>query len=337
MGLLLTNIGSNDPVATTLGLMGLAVMPVFAASQAGPVAWLLATLVYGGLVSLLLRALRPVLWSATWEDSVRALPLPLAHLRRSDRLVLGVALAPVVVGWGTGWAVWAAHAPDTRWAAAAGLVFALGGAYGAGGRLLRAWRNPTRPQPASARPAGAAATPPRPSTPLRTWRALVWLALWQGPAWRTGRWLAGGAALLLAGGGCALFAWPLQLPWTLAVLSLACQVWMTRAQALADEELAPLLARAANHFPLASGQLQRWQQAAVLLPGWALICLLTAGAGWAAPAGLLRPAVLCAWGLCLLGTSGVSLRWPPAEVSNRSARWWLFSVLLLALSSEVLV
>ena len=77
--------------------------------------------------------------------------------------------------------------------------------------------------------------------------------------------------------------------------------------------------------------------ARVLLPGWALICLLTAGAGWAAPAGLLRPAVLCAWGLCLLGTSGVSLRWPPAEVSNRSARWWLFSVLLLALSSEVLV
>lgn len=336
MALLLANIGSNDPVATTLGLLGLGVMPLFAASQAGLPAWCLATAVYGGLISLLLRALRPVLWSARWLDSTQALPLPAASLRHSDRLVLGVALAPVALLLVTGWAVWASHAPDRRWAAAAAVASALAAAYGVGCRLLRAWRSPPAPLRATLRQARATATLPRLSAPLPAWRALVWQAWWQGPAQRTGRWLLGGAALLLGMGVWASFTWPAQLPWTLAVTSLGSWVWLTRAQALSDEQLAPLLVVAATHLPLTATRLQRWRQLSVLAPAWSLVSLLGGLAAMAAPTGLLRPTVLCAWWLCLLAMFTLEVMWPPAEVANRSARWWLFSVVLVALSSEVL-
>jgi hypothetical protein len=336
MALLLANIGSNDPVATTLGLIGLAVMPLFAASQAGPLTWCVVTLAYGAVISLLLRALRPVLWSDSWVDSVRALPVSPASLRRSDRLILVVALTPVAALLGTGWAVWTSHAPGTRWAAAAAIGCALAGAGAAGVWLLRRWRNPAQPRQTTASQPHQGMLAGRLVRPLPAWRALVWLALWHGPGQRTGRWGAGGAGLILGLGGGAICAWPAHLPWALAATSLGSWIWLTRTATVAEEELAPLLALAASHLPLPAARLRRWQHWTVLGPAWALVSALAVLAAWAAPAGLLRPAVWCAWWLSLLTLMALEVVWPPPEVANRSARWWFFSVLLCALSSEVL-
>jgi hypothetical protein len=332
-GLALANVGSDDPVATTLGFVGLLVMPVFAASQAGVAAWLGVTLGYAALISLLLRALRPVLWAAAWQEAVHALPVTAQALRRSDSQVLLIALTPLAVLLAGAWGVWAVHAPALRLAAAASLGVALGLGFTAGSWLVQGWR---------ALPRAPRAAPPdrllnaTVLTPLPAWRALLWTAQWRGPARRTGRWTAGGLLLLCGLGLPALWRWPAQLPWTLATLSATGLVWLSRANALSREELGPLLLLASAHLPLPARTLAHWRQVQVLLPAFGVLSLLSLTAAAAAPAALWRPGVLLLW----WGAQGciytLEVAWPPAQRSDPSARWWLCLVLLLALSSEVL-
>lgn len=337
-GLLLANVGSDDPVATTLGLIGLLALPVFAASQAGGLAWGLVTLAYAGLISLLLRALRPVLWASTWQEGLQALPVPLRALQRSDTQVLLAALAPLAALLACAWWVWAGHAPGASLSAGASLLVALALGLAAGHGLLRGWRShggqraPTSLQ-RMPRLAQSRLTLLAPQT---AWQALLWRPLWLGPAQRTGRWQAGGVLLLGGLGSLAVWRWPAQLPWTLAAFSAASLVWLSRANALSREELGPLLARAAEHLPLPAAALGRWRQAQVLLPALVLISGLAVLAALAAPAALWRPQVLLLWWLVQVVVYTLEVTWPPAQRADESARWWFCLVLLLALSSEVL-
>lgn len=285
----------------------------------------------------LLRALRPMLWSAAWRDSEAALPLVASAVRRSDAAVSALALLLWWAVQGLGMANVLLQNPawlrSARWAAPAALLFAqvLGWALGlrglqaargmAVGRLRRSV-------------VGSAVSATAPSA-RPWWWALLVLPVWRGTARAFGLWWASSVVLLILpslllwgqpGWASAIFA-----AWSVAALALT-----SRLSHLSRLALGPLLQLGASTLPLSLVAMERARRWQLLLPALGGAALLLASALLGPQAAQFRPAVLASWAL----VAALSVWWasgqPPRQADEAALRWLLSLVIQLALSTEVL-
>lgn len=301
------------------------VLPLFRALAASWAAGALVLVLQAVAGAGVVWALRPLLLPQRWLEAERALPIPGPVCRRSDAMLVGLALLPLLALYAGGAAsVLGADPAWLRPRAAAALVALLGAATGsvALGVLLLQWRRRPPHHRFATAPAGRRGG-------ARPWPVvLLWLPLRRGPARRLGAVLGAGTLLLglpLAG----LVRWPQGGGWWLAALAGAGWLLATRAASLVHQDLLPLLAET-TMLPLPPRRLRR---SATLLP---VLPLLPAHAllPWLLPPA--RPAVLLPFVLAALGTAATLAAWPPVDPETHAARWLLALVLLLALASEVL-
>ena len=354
----LIGAGSDSPLAVVAGVAAWTVLPLFrAASQP----WALAgvVLLQSALGGVLVWAMRPLLWDVRWRSVERALPIPRRLLRRSDASVVALGLLPLLALYSIGAAAWWVQRPvwllPWAWRAGAGWMLMLGGSWIAGWAVMQAWRRagprPLRPLRAfgpalivlpdgAARRADARAAWPGlgarnlvPRRPQAWWWAL---ALWRGPARRTGvaalagslglaAWVLGGAAW---GPGSGLAAWQ---GWWLAGFAALGLIVSSRVSQLSRAEYQPLIAACAV-LPLSLAGLQRRRAAWALLPLGLPLALLAALLPWPG----LRLPVAVAYLAANLAASTWEVAVPSTDPAARASRWGVWLVLLLALASEVM-
>ncbi|MBU6260377.1 MAG: hypothetical protein KGO01_18345, partial [Burkholderiales bacterium] len=127
VAMLVVGAGTVSAVQIVLAAAAWFVLPLFRAAAQG--AWLAPALTAQALLGLgAVWALRPLLWPAAWAESERALPLPPAVTRASDRRLVALALLPLFILEAIGAAVLIAHDPPwlhpVRGRAVAALVLA---------------------------------------------------------------------------------------------------------------------------------------------------------------------------------------------------------------------
>lgn len=319
---LVVGAGANSPAHAIAGVAAWSVMPIFAAAQHG-LAWLLAALLLQALLGLgCVWGLRSLLWPPRWRETEAALPIDPREQRRSDLVVVAVALLPLALLQAAGAG---ALLTSQRSGAAAVLALAVANvsALGLGVALLQRMRRPVGSGVVHA--SRTAAGPVRGAWPL----SLLLRPLWRGPARRSGLWLLQGSALLMLP-GCVLALWPVAVPWCLATVALVALMLATRLQTLSREEFMPLFDAAAV-LPLWPARLEHGRVALCLLPLLPAALALLPGLARAA----LRPGVLLAYGVALCGACALEVLSQPREPSDKAARWLFSLVLCLALASEV--
>jgi hypothetical protein len=162
--------GAASFTTIVMGAAAWLVLPLFYAASKGPwllPAWALQTLFGLGLIW----GLRHLLWPLAWAEAERALPIEPTHSRRSDAVVVGVALLPLFVLYAAGAAALVGQDPAWLWPsrglALVALVASGAASLGLGVWLLQRQRRatraralgtaPPRDQPALALVTGAAA------------------------------------------------------------------------------------------------------------------------------------------------------------------------------------
>ena len=351
--------GSDSPVASVAGAAAWALLPLLrAASQ--PWALIGMVLLQSALGGLLVWAMRPLLWNARWRSTECALPIGRWQLRRADAAVVALGLLPLAALYTLGAAVWWAQHPawlqPWAWQAGAAWLLVLLGSWLAGIAVLQGWRlsspRPLRPggpwaaaaaAPAAgqggAAPANAAGQPGRPSAALVLRRPQAWwwaLALWRGPARRTG------VAALLGGLGLAgwvvagavwgprsgLAAWQ---GWWLAGFGALGLIVTTRVNLLSRADFQALIDACAA-LPLSRPAWAARRAAWALLPLVLPLALLAASMPWPE----LRAPVAGAYLAANVAASAWEVAWPGSDPAARASRWGVWLVLLLALASAVM-
>ena len=357
----LIGAGSDSPVAIVAGVAAWTVLPlVRAASQP----WALAgmVLLQSMLGGLLVWAMRPLLWNARWRSVERSLPIPGRLLRRSDASVVALGLLPLLALYSIGAAAWWVQRPAwlLPWVlqAGAGWLLMLAGSWLAGWAVMQAWRRagprPLRPlrahwafgPPLIALPDGTvprvdapAGWPGLGATNLLPRRPQAWwwaLALWRGPARRTGvtaligslglaAWVLAGATWGPASGLAAWQGW-----WLAGFAGLGLSL-SSRVNQQSRAEYQPLIAACAV-LPLSLAGLQRRRAAWALLPLGLPLALLAALLPWPG----VRVPVAMANLAANLAASTWEVAVPSIDPAARASRWGVWLVLLLALASEVM-
>lgn len=323
-------MGSNDPLALLAGLPVALALPLFSAAAQGLLPLAGATLAYALAGVLPVWLTRPLWWPVSWAEAERALPLPTAVLRASDRRCLRWGWLPLQALLALGAALlWVLDPPPlhaTRGLAVAALALAALLAALLARALLRHWRSATAPGRATAARAlampGVRASRPAVSLLLRP--------LWRGPARRSGRTLA----LLLAGAllpALALLRWPAHSGWWLAAAALLATASTALLRRRLHDDLAPLWAASAA-LPLHTPP-QRAARALACAPAAlgvaaALAVLLVAHQPHPLPlAGWLVTTALAVW-------RAIST---PTERADHDAAWTLLALALaLAFGSQVM-
>lgn len=346
MGLAMLGAFSVGGTTSIAAITAWSVLPLFkAASQSlglGLLGAALHALVGAGAVI----ALRPVLWPAQWAEAERALPVTPRQRLVSDACIVLLALLPLFVVYAVGAATWFAPAPawlrGAEWSAASMLALSMALSMAAGLLVLTAMRRP--PRAASSRrvaSAQAAADWARLRQPI--WRALLLWPLTRGPARRTGRWLLGLTASLLAT-DAAMAAVRGQLAgagsssWCLAAWGLVSLAGTSRLYALVQRELAPVHDACAP-LPISAQHLLHARRLLALLPLIAGLGLMLVA--WWRGESSVRPAVAIAYVLVSLTGHAWQLAGQPprASTSNQAqgevVRWVFTLVLLTALATEV--
>ena len=357
--LLVLSGSSDSAVAAMKALAAWTVRPLLHAA-AHPL-WLaaLGTAAHAMAGALVVWGLRPLLWPRGWAEVERALPIPPAQQRRSDALVVGLALVPLFGVYLAGAAVWVIESrgrlPPHGGAAALWLVVSMALSVAAGVAILQRMRHAPAGPPQGRIPECAArrySSDPRSvharvakvtlrsrGRPLPAWRALVLLPLWRGPAQRSGRLLAACGVLLLAFSP-VLARWPQFAAWWLGAFASLGLLATSRLAGLVALELTPLHDEC-GVLPIAPARLRQWRRIAAMLPlSVALPALLTVAV---LRIDGLRPIVLAAfaaaaWSGALWQVVLSTARRSMARGEDPEARvaGWLFTlVLLLALASEV--
>lgn len=323
-------MGSNDPLALLAGLPVALALPLFSAAAQGPWPLAGATLAYALAGVLPVWLARPLWWPARWAEAERALPLPAAVVRHSDRRCLRWGWLPLqgllALGAALLWAIDPPPLHATRGLALAALALAALAAAVLARALLRRWRAAAAPGHMSGAPAAMAQG-------VRAHHALWSLLLrplWRGPARRSGHALA----LLLAAAplpALALMGWPAYSGWWLAAQAL----WALAGTGLLwqrlHDELAPLWAACAA-LPLPAPP-QHAARALACAPA-----ALGVAATLAVLLGVHRPYLLPLAGW-LLGM--VVIIWrasgAPTARADHDAAWTLLVLaLVLAFGSQVL-
>ena len=352
----LVGAGSDSPVASIAGVAAWSVLPLFEAASR-PQALAGVVLLQSMLGGVLVWAMRPLLWNAAWRAVERALPIPNRVLRRSDASVVALGLLPLLALYAVGAAAWWLQRPawllPWAWQAGAGWGLLVAGSWLAGWAVMRAWRG-AAPRPSRAGgPASialAASSPPLTDAPaglqpghgaaaLLARRPQAWwwaLALWRGPARRTGvaallgslglaGWAIAGAVWGPASGLAAWQGWWLAGFAVLGLMVSSCVNQLSRAEYQA-------LINACAVLPLSPAGLRRRRAAWALLPLALPLALLAALLPWP---GLRVPVALA-----YLAANGAASVWevavPSTDPAAHASRWGVWLVLLVALASAVM-
>jgi hypothetical protein len=307
------------------------VLPLFYAAGHG--AWLVpAVLAQAALGAAAVWGMRQLLWPTAWAQAERALPIAPSATWRSDAWVVLIALSPLLVMLAVGAAALLGQNPawlrDTRGLAVAALLLASALSLVLGVLLLQRLRQPPR---AFAMPSFKVGRLARVQNKLAWTWVLLWLPLWRGPARRTGQMLLAGG-LLLCVPACGIAATGTGMGWWLAAWALLALVVATRINQLACEELQPLL-QACAPLPLAAAPLQRLRASLALWPVLWSLCWVCAAL---ARAPLLRPGVLAAFVLVVLGSCAWEVFSAPAQPDVKAGRWLFSLALCVALATEVM-
>ncbi|MDY0744701.1 hypothetical protein SNE35_09290 [Paucibacter sp. R3-3] len=274
--------------------------------------------------------LREALLPAHWLAAERALPLRTGQRVTADLAVAALAQSPLFVLYALSLLSWRHADPDwlrSHWAK--GLTFVLASvALSLGGAVaLLAWR---RRQPrlriAAERQAGGLQR-------IGTWRALILLPLWRGPAQPALTTLlltTTGLLLCLLGAGAI---WPEEPRWCLAGYAALAMAGCTRTHALARRGLEPLLAAAAP-LPIRGGfgpLALRLLGLSPALLAWPALALLLVLGPWS-----LAPLAAPLFMLAAVLAPALQLWSPATQPEPRAALWMLSLVLSVALATEIL-
>lgn len=336
-------LGGTDPQAAVALLLA----PLFSSvHQSSGQAFLIsaAYALGGGVLTWLVS---PLLWSKTWAEAERVLPIDPAETLRSDVLVVLLGLTPLLLLYLAGTLSWLLKSP--AWfeplrgrsilllLASALLALALGVA------MLR-YRRSLSSNTASIMAFGSVWRQTAFASPdfqtLSSARVLLFLPMLRGPARRTGRFfLTGVLSLVVCDAGLALESQ--HAFWWLAAFAVLAQAQTSRLMVLVNAELGVL------HLTCAALPIgERWttvsRYVVAMLPlgvAWLLlIAVLSVMAVHAQISLMLYLAVQLAGNLILI--VALSSRAVAAQSSTAAtlAIWWLLMLVLsLALASEVVV
>jgi hypothetical protein len=336
-------LGGTDPQAAAALLLA----PLFLSVQQTTIQSLLVCSLYalgGGVLSWLTS---PLLWSKTWAEAERVLPLDPAETLRSDIVVVLLGLTPVLLLYLAGTLIWFVKSPawfEQVWGRCVLLLLAAALADVALGVAMLRYRRRLPKNAASARVfrsvwrrAGIAGQ----DFPAQS-RAKV-LLLWpmlHGPARRTGRFLLS-TALSLAVCDVALAVDSQHSFWWLAAFAVLAQAQTSRLMVLVNAELGALH-QACTVLPLGV----RWTTVAryvvAMLPlgaAWLLlVAVLSVRAAFPQISLMLYLAVQIAGNLILIVALSSRAFAAQSSTAAKLAIWWLLILVLsLALASEVLI
>ncbi|RQO59821.1 hypothetical protein DBR47_10635 [Paucibacter sp. KBW04] len=319
-------------------VIGLPALPLFWAVQQGlELRALLALLAHALPALLLCWALREQMLPTRWLQAERALPLTDAQIRRADLAVLLLAQTPWILLTAGSMLAWRLASPAWMrglwWGAGLGFVISLLLSSGLGLLLMQAHRRRLVQTQVPSRIAVQTPIKRRANTPISTWRVLLWLPLWRGPARPV--LVAQLQGLLLAGLSLALaWAWPLHAAWFLALFTLVVMGFAARVHSLAMRCYEPL--RMASHsLPVADeGWVWRLMVLAWVPAGlswFALLLTLLAGP-WA-----LAPRAAPLFLLFGLVAPLLAIVFRGGTADLRAGRWLLSWGVWVALASEALL
>lgn len=339
VGMLLLGGAGGATLPALKGLAAGAVAPLYRAVEQGAsqaMGWALAYAIVGILV---VWAQSPLLWPSAWREAERCLPLDHRLRRRSDAVVVGWAITPMLGMISLGSAVWFVQWPTWfREVWGRGLILwiiVLGTTWLVGMSVLDVRRRGDartgQGRFRTARHASAGRVSP--------WIALVALALLRGRARRSARHLI----LMLASlwtCAVALYLSPSWAPWWLAACAAIGQVFVTRLQPLMSAEWSAFEIEL-QWLPWPEKGLWVLQQRTVigaLMTGWCPLVLALMASGLR-----IKPGVLVAFGLVNLVGPWMLIRqsWAtsrsnlPDDPAARVAWWVLTLVTSVALASEV--
>jgi hypothetical protein len=316
------------------------VTPIFYATV-HPI-WLPPVLVAQTLLAVgLMWGLRSLLWFGPWAEAERALPLPAGELRRSDSVVVSLALAPLagvcVLGaitfwsndppWLQGFRGWALGVL-ALWLLASVVLSVL---------LLQFLRRPLIAD-ATARRALRALQRDLTGASIKAWQlpsmpmiqALLLLPLCRGPARRAGFGLCGSGVILCIA-VLGLWLLPQAASWWLAAFAALSLTLTTRVHGLARDALEPLW-MACTMLPLSVNRLRRWRAGVVLLAPLSCGFLL-----WTVlPVEGVRWLVFTAYGGVLVLGHVLIVCNLPGRPSTVASRWLFFAAVAVALATEVM-
>jgi hypothetical protein len=337
VGIVVLGGAANGALTAMAALAAWSVFPLLRATTQSLGILSATALLHSLAGALVIWGLRPVLWPRAWSDAEAALPIQPRDLIRSDIVVTGFALTPLLCTYAAGALVWRAQSPpwlQGEWLAGwAALALSAGLSLLWGVLIIRRLRH--RPR-SLARPStrGSTAEVRR----LSVHAALIVTPLLRGPAGRSASVLVLGTAVLLGIEG-ALWRWPALAAWWLAAFAASSLIASTRLNALLTDELAPLHQHAFC-LPVALTSLLRARRAVALLPQviaqlGLMLVLATIGHG-------LRTAVFTAYMLTLftgsLAQVVATTRVEGHHTTDPAHRvsYWLFTLVLgVVLATEV--
>ncbi len=290
---------------------------------------------HSSIATALAWGLREALLPRHWLAAERALPLSRLQRSQADLAVVALAQSPLFVLYAVSLLSWW-HA-DPAWLhghwgrGAAFLAASVGLSLASATALMAARRRQARPvRDKGSAPASAAGLRGR----LSPFAALILLPLWRGPARPVLAVLTlsfSGLLLCLAG---AAFVWPDEPRWCLAAYAFIAMTGCTRAHALSQRMLGPLLLAAGANLPLPrlfATQALRLLALAPAAVAWPLLLGMMLIGPWHL-ASLAAPLFV----LAALLAPALQLWAPAAQAEPRAAAWLLSLVLWIALATEIL-
>lgn len=319
-------------------VIGLPALPLFWAVQQGLDARASLALLTHSLPAILLCwALREQMLPTRWLQAEQALPLTSVQIRRADLVVLLLAQTPWILLTAGSMLAWRLASPAWMrglwWGAGLGFLISLLLSSGVGLLLMRAHRRRGVRTQTSTRIVAQAPTQLRANTPISTWRVLLWLPLWRGPARPV--MAAQVQGLLLAGLSLALaWVWPLHASWFLALFALVVMGFAARVHSQASRCYEPL--RLASHsLPVAD---EGWAWRLMVLAwvpaglSWLALVLTLLAGPWA-----LAPRAAPLFLLFGLVAPVLAIVFRGGTADLRAGRWLLTWGVWVALASEALL
>jgi hypothetical protein len=357
--------GAVGFVHIVMGAAAWLVLPLFYAASQGP--WLLPAWALQTLFGLaLIWGLRHLLWPLAWAEAERALPIEPTHSKRSDAVVVAIALLPLLVLYAAGAAALIGQDPPwlrpSRGHALLALVASAVATLWLGVWLLQRQRRAKRGHALATAPLGARAGRAKVTETVATaaasslasaasaviavsavsarWASghqvwcLLCLPLWRGPATRSGQALALGT-LALAAPALGLASSRVGAGWWLAAFASLALLVATRVNHLLREELTPLL-QACAPLPLSTSLLHKVRASLGLWPLLLMLpCLWLVLQFLPTSAQHLRPVVWVGFVLACLGSAAWEVFSAPAPAQAKAPRWLFCLALCVALASDV--
>lgn len=343
MGLAIFGAFSVGATTSMAAIAAWTVLILFKATQWPWFTALACALAHGLTGVLIVLALRPVLWSESWLEAERALPIAPRETQASDAALIGLCLLPLFAMYVAGGVTWTVQSPAWlhgatgqawAWLAVSMATSVAGGLAGITCLRRPARRHMPAAQASDAGPAhGHDAVSAGPLPRLRTAQALIALPVWRGPARGLGF-----ALLVFSLGAMSVLAFVAcsgahVASWGLAGLGLWTLMATARLTTLTAAQLQPMHDAACEVLPISNVALRAARRALVSLP--ALLAWLTLPMLWAWGPLTVRPLVALIYWLGFAGVHAWHAMQPPHDDQSQVSRWLGALIVLAALASEV--